>query len=287
MINLDDINNKSEVEKKSSIIGWLISLVFFIIVLIIYILSIKFTLSRNDGLFQYRAWNWVEYFLGICSLIVISVRFKKIKLSTVVCGLFFTFLCWISFFYRTREIDTTIIDGLITFFAYIAGCSLTDKGKGVRSLVKEGENKKAVKSLLYGAIVSIPFACINVAYFIITQGPIRFQNPFISGFLALQPGIGEEIVFRFFIINAASTVLRNKLSQKHLLFIVFFLSIIPHSILHFPDLWLSNLPGAIFMLISTSLLFGLPMAYLQYTRNLESAIGFHWFTDFLRFFAGF
>lgn len=287
MINLNDMNIKSEVEKKSSIIGWLIGLVFFIIVLIIYISSIKFTLSRNDGLFQYRAWNWLEYLLGICSLIVIGIRLRKIKLITVVCGLFFAFICWISFFYRTRAIDTPIIDGLITFLAYIAGCSLIQEGNGVRSLVNEGEIKNTFKSLLYGAVVSIPFACINVAYFVITQGSIRFQNPLISGFLALQPGIGEEIIFRFFIINVASTILRNKLSQKHLLFVVAFLSVIPHSILHFPDLWLNNLPGAIFMLISTSLLFGLPNAYIQCTRNLESAMGFHWFTDFLRFFAGF
>ncbi|WMJ81573.1 CPBP family glutamic-type intramembrane protease [Clostridium sp. MB40-C1] len=287
MINLGSINIKSSDKKKSTIIGWGISLVLFIIAIIIYILSIKFTLLRNDGLFQYRAWNWMEYFLGICSLVVISIRFREIKLRTVICGLFFAFLCWISFFYRTTEIDTTIIDGLITFLAYIAGCSLRNTENGVRSLANEGEFKNAVKSLLYGCIVSILFACINVVYFVVTQDSIKLQNPLISGFLALQPGIGEEIVFRFFIINATLTILRNKLSQKHLLFVVMFLGVIPHSILHFPDLWLDNIPNAVFMLVSTSLMFGFPMAYIQYKRNLESAIGFHWFIDFFRFFVGF
>jgi hypothetical protein len=41
------------------------------------------------------------------------------------------------------------------------------------------------------------------------------------------------------------------------------------------------------LLVATSLLFGLPMAFLQLWRNLETAIAFHWFIDFARFFFGF
>jgi len=33
--------------------------------------------------------------------------------------------------------------------------------------------------------------------------------------------------------------------------------------------------------------FGLPMAFLQHKRNLETAITFHWFIDFIRFFGGY
>lgn len=287
MSNPNRMNIKSGIEKKSLLIGWLTGMAFFAIVLAVYISSIKLTQSRNDHLFQYRAWTWMEYLLGICSLAAISLRFKQIKPRMVVCGLIFAFVCWISFFSRTGEASTTIIDGLVTFLAYIAGCTLITNENGIKSSANEGNIKAIAKSLLWGIIISIPFACINVAYFRITQGPLKLQNPFTAGFLALQPGIGEEIVFRFFIINAVSAILRNKLSQKPLLFVVIFLGVVPHSILHFPDLWLNSLPNAGFMLLSTSLLFGLPMAYIQCRKNLEAAIGFHWFIDFLRFLAGF
>lgn len=38
---------------------------------------------------------------------------------------------------------------------------------------------------------------------------------------------------------------------------------------------------------ATSLLFGLPMALLQLRRNLETAIAFHWFIDWIRFLFGY
>ena len=41
------------------------------------------------------------------------------------------------------------------------------------------------------------------------------------------------------------------------------------------------------MLAATSLLFGLPMAYLQVRKNLEAAVAFHWLIDFARFWFGF
>jgi membrane protease YdiL (CAAX protease family) len=62
---------------------------------------------------------------------------------------------------------------------------------------------------------------------------------------------------------------------------------VPHSLNHLPDLFLQNPWMGLFMLIATSLLFGLPMALLQLKRNLETAIAFHWFIDFMRFLFGF
>ncbi|HEX9059787.1 MAG TPA: CPBP family glutamic-type intramembrane protease [Clostridia bacterium] len=179
------------------------------------------------------------------------------------------------------------MNGVIALLAFTAGCMLKSNENGIGSLLNEGNIKKAVKSFLLGSAISIPFAIINVAYFVVAEGPLKLQNPFVAAFFSLEPGISEEIIFRFFIINAASAILRNKLSQKSLIFVVVFLAVVPHSIIHYPDLWIKSLPNAIFLFFSTSLLFGFPMAYIQYKKNLESAIGFHWFIDFLRFFAGF
>ena len=52
------------------------------------------------------------------------------------------------------------------------------------------------------------------------------------------------------------------------------------------DILLGSALG-IFMLAATSLLFGLPMPFLQIKKNLEAAIAFHWWIDFMRFLFGF
>jgi len=41
------------------------------------------------------------------------------------------------------------------------------------------------------------------------------------------------------------------------------------------------------MSIVGSIVFGLPMAMLMKKKNLQMAIGMHWFIDFIRFAAGF
>ena len=65
------------------------------------------------------------------------------------------------------------------------------------------------------------------------------------------------------------------------------LAVIPHSLLHLPDLFLQNPMMGIGMLVATSLLFGLPMALLQVKRSFESAVAFHWFIDLARFVFGY
>jgi membrane protease YdiL (CAAX protease family) len=109
----------------------------------------------------------------------------------------------------------------------------------------------------------------------------------MSAFFALQPGIAEEIIFRFFVMNVFIAVLSNKFQPKWVMVISMFFGVIPHSLVHFSQLWILAPLNAIFLLISTSLLFGLPMAYLQYKRDLECAIAFHWFIDFIRFVGGY
>lgn len=61
------------------------------------------------------------------------------------------------------------------------------------------------------------------------------------------------------------------------------LLIIPHALLHLPDVFLSNPMEAVVSLIVLSVLFGLPMAMLQLKRDLVAAISLHWFIDFVRF----
>jgi hypothetical protein len=143
------------------------------------------------------------------------------------------------------------------------------------------------RSLLLGIVLAIPLAVLNNVYFYITSGEAQMMGFFVSAFEALSPAIHEEIIFRFFVMAMCLSLLRNSASSRWCLFAAIFLAVVPHSLNHLPDLFLQDPGMALVLLVATSLLFGLPMALLQVRRNLEAAISFHWFIDFVRFLFGF
>lgn len=140
---------------------------------------------------------------------------------------------------------------------------------------------------MLGVLLAVPLAVINNLFFYLNTGSIDWQNVLTSAFAALSPAIHEEIIFRFFVLAFVLTLLKFSTSSRLAMFIAIFLAVVPHSLNHLPDLFLTNPAMGLFMLTATSLLFGLPMAILQIKKNLESAIAFHWFIDFARFLFGF
>ncbi|WP_027624443.1 CPBP family intramembrane glutamic endopeptidase [Clostridium lundense] len=281
-INRNTFSSKSNGKKSA----YMISLVTFMIFILSYILSIKVTQTKNDGMFMYRAWMWTEYIIGIASFVVIAAKFRDIKAEFIFPAIVLTFISSISLLNRS-DIGTTIKEAVILFCSFIAACLLSKGNNNIKSSLVESKFKKAILSLVLGALISMPLAIINFFYFKNTTGYLNWQNPITSAFLALQPGIAEEIVFRFFIMNVFITILSKHVDKKHTIAISMFLGVVPHSLCHFSQLWIVNPISAIVMLMLTSLLFGLPMAYLQYKRDLETAISFHWCIDFIRFLGGF
>ena len=280
-------NNDLKINKnpsKGNLKGILFSLGILTVFVSIYILSIVITLSKKDSGFMYRAWTWTEYFIGACSLYVIIKKYKGITLRFLIIGFIFTLISSLSFFFRTN-LSSTLPEAFILFSTFLGGCLLAD-GK-IRSSLVNRDLKNTLISIGMGSLIAIPLAILNLLYFKNTLGPSQLQSPIFSAFLALQPGISEEIIFRFFVINGLLTILSKYFSRKSTLIISFFFAIVPHSLVHLSELWLINPIEAISLLLLTSLFFGLPMAYLQYKRDLETAISFHWFIDFIRFFGGY
>lgn len=252
----------------------------------VYIYSIVYTISKQDSGFMHRAWSWTEYIVVIFALVVIMIKHKSLKLNYIFTGILLSGISFLSFYERT-DITTAVTNTSITLITFVGGCMLSDNKIRNKSELALRDYKAIPKALLWGMLIALPFAIINLVYFRSTFGATEYMNPLNAAFLALQPGISEEIIFRFFIMNAIFYLLEGKIKIKHAVVISFIFGIVPHSLIHFSELWLVNVPSAIFMLLSTSLLFGLPMAYLQYKRNLETAIAFHWFIDFARFFVGY
>lgn len=240
----------------------------------------------EDNKFMYRTWSWVEYLITLFAIIVIIKKFDKLRFKYIGVGLILISINFLSFHQRT-DLKTAIIGSFVTLIGFVGGCLLTGNENRNKSLFKNLNIKALPKAFLLGILIAIPFALLNFIYFRLTIGTVQYMNVFKAALLALEPGISEEIIFRFFIMNAIFTLLDNRIKKKYIVFISFFFGIVPHSLIHFSELWISNVPAAFFMLITTSLLFGLPMAYLQYKKDLETAITFHWFIDFIRFIGGY
>lgn len=144
-----------------------------------------------------------------------------------------------------------------------------------------------LRGLGFGIILAIPLAVINNLFFYLQNGAPRLQNILVSGAEALSPGIHEEAVFRYFVLAAGFTLLQGSARPRLAWTAAIVMAVVPHSLLHLPDLFIVNPWMAVGKLAATSLLFGLPMALLQVKRSYETAVAFHWLIDFARFFFGY
>ncbi len=133
-------------------------------------------------------------------------------------------------------------------------------------------------------------------YYIIRVGSFQWKQAVIAFFLgiipgsaifALKPAIAEEVIFHFFLLAYVNYLLRGKADTRFKNLLIYILLIIPHEMLHYPDMFIKSPGLAVIMCILNGVLFGFPMVLLMKKKNLQMAIGMHWFIDFTRFAAGF
>jgi hypothetical protein len=145
----------------------------------------------------------------------------------------------------------------------------------------------AGRSLGLGVLLGIPFAVLNVLLFVFVNGQeIAAEDILTEAIMALKPAIMEEMAFRLLFMGLAIVILTKVLPRKIAIVSAVFMAIVFHSAAHVPDLLTTNPAMALVMVLVTSILFGLPMAVLAYRRDIETAIGFHWVIDAVRFALG-
>jgi hypothetical protein len=202
-------------------------------------------------------------------------------------GLALAILSTLSHWLHDPSLSWGLQEGMGVWVCFLAGGILFKKQEAISVPAFQPPLAGIGKSILLGILFAIPLAVINNLYFYLNAGTIHWQNVFYSAFEALSPAIHEEIIFRFFVLALCLDLLKSSTSPRWATVIAVFLAVVPHSLNHLPDLFLENPVMGLMMLTVTSLLFGLPMAILQIKRNLETAIAFHWFIDFVRFLFGF
>ena len=179
------------------------------------------------------------------------------------------------------------VRGLFTFLATLGGLAIMGQGGPVQLHAANGNWKGMSRGILIGFFIGLPLAVFNVFALQFTQRqPIQWQHPPSALLDALQPGITEEVIYRFATWGLLWLVLRNDLPTQAV-WVTGLLVTLIHGYAHFDDLFLQSPLTALGMGAIITLLWGLPPMLLARHQGLESAITFHWIQDVARFVAGF
>jgi hypothetical protein len=185
------------------------------------------------------------------------------------------------------NVGQAFVRGFCVVLAALGGLVIMRQGGPVQVLAADGEWGKLAKSILFGLAVGLPFAVVNGFALQLTQGrPVSWQNPLAALMDALQPGIVEEVVYRFALLGLLWMALRKPLPNQAG-WIAGLLALLVHNFMHFDELWLESPLVALGMGLVMALLWGLPPTILALRKSLDSAIAFHWIQDAARFLAGY
>ncbi|HNQ93537.1 MAG TPA: CPBP family glutamic-type intramembrane protease [Anaerolineales bacterium] len=177
--------------------------------------------------------------------------------------------------------------GTFTFLVTLGGLALMRQGGPVRFHISDGNWKGAGRGVMIGLAVGLPLAVLNIFALQSTQGrSIDWQNPLAALLDALQPGIFEEVIYRFTLWGLLLLALRNDL-PTHAVSAAGLLATLIHGYAHFDDLFLQSPLMGLGMGAALIALWGVPPLLLARRRGLESAIAFHWIQDAARFLTGF
>ena len=259
--------------------------IFWCMFTLLYVIGIIIPLEITPHYhnFQSRVWNWTEILILLLAVYYI-IRAKSFQWKQAVIALLLGAICLFSLFRDPRTVDI-IVTSVCVIVTFYAACRLYELADIENISIHIG----IVKSIRYfglGAVISIPLAVLNVLYFSLSR-QINMRNMLSSAVFALKPAIAEEVVFRFFLLSYVYYLFRGKAETRLKNVLIYILLIIPHELLHYPDLFVESPGWAVVMSIVGSIVFGLPMALLMKKKNLQMAIGMHWFIDFARFVAGF
>ena len=169
------------------------------------------------------------------------------------------------------------LTGLLAGWAMLRHSGLLQKGVGRSLFLTEGVIS-AGRGLGQGILIGMPWALGTV----VMGGSMGSREAWVHAWwqpiIAIQPGIAEEAWGRLLLVPLLFLALR-RVSPTHRAF--------PAALIvigyWFAYLHTSGGPGAIFSTLTIGTLFALPLSYVCLYRDLETAIGFHFWIDCVKF----
>ena len=170
-----------------------------------------------------------------------------------------------------------VLTGLLAGWSILRSAGLLQQGVGTSRFLSGGAGP-AFKSFGTGMLIAVPWAFLIV----LMGGGSRetWVKSWWQPVIALQAGIAEEAWGRILLVPLLFLLFR-RVSQPRTAFTV---------ALFIAAFWFANLHVAPADMVSTVLigtLYALPAAYLCLYRDLETAIGWHFWVDFVKFAVAF
>lgn len=224
--------------------------------------------------------------LGIILLIIMRPKFKNQEIVyalglALVAGVAGFGAEWIFFppgLWAVLQV-ALVLTGLLAGWGVLKHTGLSRAGVG-RNLYLERGAAPAMQSFAQGMLISMPWAFANV----VMGGangdtwPYAWWQPFV----AIQPAIAEEAWGRVLLVPVLFLAFRQVARTKVALTAAILITGYWFAYLHTPG----GL-GAIFSTLMMGTLYALPISYLWLRHGLETAIGFHFWIDFVKFVAAF
>lgn len=249
----------------------------FLVFMLLFVLNLFVPVFSNVN-HTVRMW----LVLDVCVVVVSIILLIKNRLPTkkqIILSLIFGLLMFVAYrgfsFSSVKGFITTTLCALASFSIfckYPVHAVLTLKNKHIKSVMF---------SLLIGFGVGCALGIVNL----FLSGQALHFNFNLSCFLtALSPAILEEVCYRLLLFAYCLSLLGGEIQSKSENFWCYFMMIIPHVLIHTPDIFLSYgvVSGAVNILM-LCLIFGLPFAILQLKRDLTSAMIAHGMVDVIRF----
>ena len=140
-------------------------------------------------------------------------------------------------------------------------------------LLKNNSAKSLVTSIAIGLAAGVILGSINL---FLSGEELHLNITPSALIIALNPGIYEEIAFRAFMYAFTLYMMRGIINSKAQKFTLWFMMIIPHVLVHTPDVFINNgiISGMTYTILLIAL-FGFPLAFLQWKRDIISAMIAH------------
>lgn len=170
--------------------------------------------------------------------------------------------------------------------ALLAGIAILRRGGPVRLRAVRGHGRASLSGLGFGALIGLPLAALNAYANTLVQGrPFVWRSSVAPLIEALQPGVVEEIVYRFALLGIVWLLLRPTWG-RHAAWLAGLATLLVHTFAHNGDLLVADPLAYLAFGAVLAVVWGVPLTVLALRRDLESAVGFHWVQDAARFLGG-
>lgn len=170
--------------------------------------------------------------------------------------------------------------------AALGGLACMRHGGPVRWRMANGAWRAAAVGFAVGALIGLPLALANGYANTLTQArPYVWQASAFPLVEALQPAWVEEVVYRFALLGLLAWLLRPFWGARSAA-IAGALALLVHAFAHNGALLVADPVAYLAIGAVLALLWGVPATVFALRRDLESAVGFHWVQDAVRFLGG-